>query len=132
MIDGSKTSIETMIHVVENDEGMRHSLRMMLSGLEAQVKTFQSAEDFLTEPLSQIPDCLIAEMDLPGMNGLELLERLQTRGLKIPMILLAGPSEVPLAVRAIRAGALDFIEKPFVEKLLLDVVRQAIEPRTVS
>jgi FixJ family two-component response regulator len=115
------------IHVIDPDPQTREGLQALLGTLNAEVKTYISAERFLSQPLSEAPGCIIAEVNLPGMSGIELLERLHSRGSKLPAILLSRQSDVPTAVRAMQTGAVDFLEKPFVDRALMKWVKKILE-----
>ena len=115
------------IFIVDNDAAVRDALTALFVGLDVCVKTYPSAEAYLSESPAQANGCLIIDLHLPGMNGLELMNRLRAMAIAIPTIVLASDSDVPLAVRAMRAGAIDFIDKPFVAHTLLSRVRQALK-----
>ncbi|MGB5590620.1 MAG: response regulator [Gammaproteobacteria bacterium] len=113
--------------VVEDDADERLSLATLFGGLGVNVRTYDSAEDLLAS-LDQITvSMLVSELSLPGISGIELLRRLRERGVRPPAILLGEDSDIPTAVDAIRAGAVDFIEKPFIDRILLRRVRAALE-----
>lgn len=114
------------VYVVDADAAVREGLSALLAETRATVRTYASAEAFLAEASISARSCLIVEVHLPGMDGLELLERLRARGMRLPVIVLASCSDVPTAVRAMRSGALDFIDKPFIDRVLLNRVRQAL------
>jgi FixJ family two-component response regulator len=115
------------IHVIDPDPQTREGLQSLLGTLNAEVKTYASAERFLSQPLPEPLGCLIAEVNLPGMSGIELLEYLHSVGLKLPAILLSRQSDVPTAVRAMQTGAVDFLEKPFINSTLIKRVRKILE-----
>lgn len=115
-----------VIAIVDNDAAMRDSLRALLRSLDVDVETFDSAESFLGGAGARGPRCLITELALPGMSGLDLLRRLRESGDEMPVILLAGDSDVPTAVAAMREGAADFIEKPHVDAAVLRRVTQLL------
>lgn len=128
---GTQLPVQRMtVSVVDRDPAIRDGLRSLLSTLDVQVNVFDCAEDFL-EGLNEeaIPACIITAVDLPRLSGLALLDQLVERGLRIPTIMLADHSDVPMAVRAMRAGAIDFIEKPFVDRLLLNRVMKVLHQR---
>ncbi len=115
------------VFVVDDDPAMRDSLRWLLESVDLEVRTFESAGRFL-EVLERIrPSCLVLDVRMPGLSGLDLQAELVRREVGMPVIMISGHGDVPVAVRAMRAGAIDFIEKPFSDQLLLDRVRQAIE-----
>ncbi|MCW5889652.1 MAG: response regulator transcription factor [bacterium] len=115
------------VFVVDDDPAMRDSLRWLLESVGLAVVTHATATDFLGARDPDAPGCLVLDVRMPGMSGLDLQTELVRRGDEIPTIVITGHAEVPMAVRAVKAGALDFIEKPFSDQLLLDRVRQAID-----
>jgi two-component system, LuxR family, response regulator FixJ len=117
------------VFVVDEDEGVERSFKLLLGLLYLEMESFHSAEEFLARLPHRTPDCLIAEVYLPGMSGIDLLRELRARGLRIPVILMATHANVPLAVEAMQLGALDFIEKPFVDRVLVSRVKQALAQR---
>jgi FixJ family two-component response regulator len=118
---------EPTVFVVDDDSAMRDSLRWLLESVGLTVRTYPTAADFLREYDPSLPGCLVLDIRMPGMSGLDLQAELARRGAGLPTIVVTGHAEVPMAVRAVKAGALDFIEKPFSDQLLLDRVRQALE-----
>jgi two-component system response regulator FixJ len=115
------------VHIVERDPVVARGIALLLEGLETAVKTYSSAEELLSEPSLSHSGCLVIEVNLPGMGGLELLKALRSQGIYMPAILLTSKGDIPTAVRAMRAGALDFLEKPFLNRVLVERVRQALE-----
>ncbi len=114
------------IFIVDDDDAVRDSLRMMLEAGGHKVVTFPSARDFLSDSDLE-GGCLIVDIRMPGMGGLELQEELLRRDAKIPVIVITGHGDVPLAVQAMKAGAVDFIEKPFDDTRMLESIARAIE-----
>ena len=112
--------------IIDKDAAVCDSLYSLLATLDVAVETYSCAEEFLGEALTPTRCCVITELYLPGMNGIELLEELRARGITIPIIMLASNSDVPTAVRAMRAGAIDFIDKPFADRVLLNRIRQIL------
>jgi two-component system, LuxR family, response regulator FixJ len=115
------------IFIVDDDDAVRDSLRLLLEadGL-TPVRAFGSARRFLEEVSPQLGDCLLLDVRMPDMDGLELQSELNRRGVKLPVIIMTGHGDVPIAVRAMKAGAEDFIEKPFSDAILLDSVRRSL------
>jgi two-component system response regulator FixJ len=114
------------IHIVDDDPAIRDSLATLLESLDYRVFSHDGAGAFLgANP--QEADCLIIDVRMPGMDGLELQAELTRRGLRIPVIVMTGHAEVPLAVRAMKAGAVDFVEKPFDQAILVGAMERAIE-----
>ncbi|MEO8301960.1 MAG: response regulator [Rhizomicrobium sp.] len=117
--------MEQSIFVIDDDAAIRDSLRMMLEAAGHTVRDFASAQTFLSDPDLQ-GGCLIVDIRMPGMGGLELQEELVRRKVTIPVIVITGHGDVPLAVRAMRAGAIDFVEKPFEVDRMLQSVADAL------
>ena len=116
----------TVVGVIDPDPVARNGLRTLLHGLGIDVSTFDSAESYLLAADGRHLGCLIVDLLLPGMSGLELLRRLRSAGNDVPVILLADESDVPTAVAAIREGATDFIEKPYVDVAVLKQVQKLL------
>lgn len=115
-----------IVGVIDPDPVARNGLRTLLRGLGIDVATFDSAESYLLAADGRQLLCLIVDLLLPGMSGLELLRRLRSAGNDVPVILLADESDVPTAVAAIREGATDFIEKPFMDVAVLKQVQKLL------
>ncbi|MGC8533963.1 MAG: response regulator FixJ [Rhizomicrobium sp.] len=113
------TADPVKIFVVDDDEAVRNSLAALLSAEGYDTQTFASAQDFLDNYAPSTNCCLIADIRMPDMDGLELQEELNRRQVKLPIIMVTGHGDVPLAVRAMKAGAIDFLEKPYDEEVLL-------------
>jgi len=124
---GPTGAFESTVFVVDDDAAMRDSLRWLLQSIGLAVETYASAEEFLGRYDADQPGCLVLDVRMPGMSGLTLQETLVARGITLPVIVITGYGEVPTAVRALKAGALDFIEKPFNDDVLLERVRQALD-----
>src|SRR5262249_8534992 len=114
------------IYIVDDDAGVRETLSILLQGAGFAVSGFASAEDFLSEPRFD-GGCLIADVRMPSMSGLELQEEIARAGLQLPVIIVTGHGDVPLAVRAMKAGAIDFIAKPFDGEALIASVGRALK-----
>jgi two-component system, LuxR family, response regulator FixJ len=113
--------------IVDDDEAVRDSLSWLMRSVGLQTKCYASADDLLAVALEAHSGCVILDIRMPGMSGLELQGVLQQRGCILPIIMISGHADVPMAVRALKAGAFDFIEKPFNDQALLDIVQRAIE-----
>jgi len=116
----------SLVFVVDDDDSVRDSLQALLISAGFAVSTFASARDFLAA-VSEPSGCLIADIRMPDMDGLELQQEILRRGYPISVIVITGHGDVPLAVRAMKAGAIDFIEKPFDDESLLSSVRRAVD-----
>lgn len=117
---------EPIVFVVDDDDAVRESIGWLISSVDLRVKSFPSASDFMEQCLPGQAGCLIADIRMPGTSGLELQDRLNQRGCDIPVIIITGHGDVQTAVRAMKAGAFDFIEKPFNDQVLLDLVNRAV------
>ena len=121
-----------IVHVVDDDEAMRDSMAFLLRAENFQVKTYADAADFLNA-LPQInTGCIVTDVRMPGMSGIELLQRLRELKVSLPVIVVSGHGDVPLAVEAMKTGALDFIEKPFDDEVFLRAVRMALSTHAVD
>ncbi len=119
-------SSNPLVCVIDQDAEVRESLVALLTAEELNVRTYENAEAFLETIGDRQPDCISVELNLPEMTGLELLRQISARKVRLPSILLSSDSDVATAVQSIRAGAIDFIEKPFVNRVLLARVREAL------
>lgn len=115
-----------VVHVVDDDEAVRHSLALLLSSFGLATRTHPSAEAVLAQIDRLRPGCLVVDIRMPGMNGLELQEELNRRACTIPVVIVTGHADVGLAVRAMKAGAVDFIEKPYPEEDMLRAVQAGL------
>jgi FixJ family two-component response regulator len=118
---------DVTVYVVDDDEGIRHSLTLLIGAIGFKVRVFSDAASFLETFDPTLRGCIVADLKMPGLNGLEMQERLNAENCRMPIIFLSGHGDVPAAVRALRNGAVDFLEKPFNPKLLLERIEQAIE-----
>ena len=117
---------EPLVYVVDDDEAVRDSLSLLLKAVGLTGQTFSSAAEFLNDYDPEQHGCLVADIRMPGMSGLDLQDELNRRGAQLPLIFITGHGDVPMAVDAMKSGALDFIEKPFRDQDLLDRVQQAL------
>ena len=117
---------EPLVYVVDDDEAVRDSLTLLLKAVGLASRTFSSAAEFLNHYDPEQHGCLVADIRMPGMSGLDLQDELNRVGAQIPLIFITGHGDVPMAVDAMKSGALDFIEKPFRDQDLLDRVQQAL------
>ena len=117
------------ILVIDDDSAMRDSLAFLLDVNGFAVTTYETAADFLDQFGSSTVDCVVSDIRMPGMTGLELVRKLKADAVACPVILMTGHGDVALAVEAMKAGAVDFIEKPFEDEALLRAIRDALEPQ---
>jgi two-component system response regulator FixJ len=123
----SEAPSERIVHVVDDDGAVRDSLTFLLGSADIGVRTYASAVEFLEHAdEAMAPGCILTDIRMPGMSGLELVQEVKRRGLNKPIIVLTGHADVSLAVEAMKAGVLDFIEKPFDDEALLSAVRMAL------
>ncbi len=115
------------VFVVDDDQAVRDSLRWLIESINLKVETYCSATDFINNYDPDRRGCLILDVRMPGMSGLDLHEKLLSEQIRIPIIFITGHGDVPMAVRAMKSGAVDFIGKPFNDQALLDRIQQAIE-----
>ncbi|NLH43289.1 MAG: response regulator transcription factor [Planctomycetes bacterium] len=116
-----------VVFVVDDDEAICESLRLLIADIGLEVRTFTSARQFLEEYDPSHPGCLVLDVRMSGISGLELQARLNEMGVHIPTIIITGHADVPMAVEAMKAGATDFIEKPFRDQVLLDSIQKAVD-----
>lgn len=114
-----------VVHVIDDDDAARDSLAFLLSSAQIEVRTYESATAFLAASKPLLPGCIVTDVRMPEMTGIELLRRLREGGNDIPVIVITGHGDIPLAVEAMKYGAADFFEKPFDDDALLTAVRSA-------
>lgn len=119
-------SDDATVYVVDDEEAIRHSLEMLIGAVGLKVRVFSNAASFLESFDPSLRGCIVADLSMPGMNGLEMQERLNALDCCMPIIFLSGHGDVPAAVRALQKGAVDFLEKPFNPKILLERIEQAV------
>ncbi len=115
------------VRVVDDDTSVREALGGLLRSAGFAVETFASAQEFLARPPSDLPGCLVLDVRLPGLSGLDLQQRMAELNIEMPIVFITGHGDVPTSVRAMKAGAVEFLTKPFGERDLLDAIRQAID-----
>lgn len=115
------------VFVVDDDEAMRDSIQWLLESMNLETRMFASASDFVASCNPGEEGCLLLDIRMPGMSGMELLDALKYSGISLPVIIITGHGDVPMAVRALKHGAFDFIQKPFNAQQLLDLVNAALE-----
>jgi FixJ family two-component response regulator len=114
------------VHVVDDDPAVRDSVRWLLEGEGLLVQTHDSGEDFLGALIPEQPGCAVIDLRMPGISGLEVQEALARRGVALPVVFVTAHGDVPLAVTAMRRGAVDFVEKPYKDEHLIEAVRRAL------
>lgn len=127
MTEQAGSPTDAVIFVVDDDQAMRESLEFLLASAGLEVESFASAREFLDGYKPGRSGCLLVDVRMPGMSGLALQEALSERGVRLPVIFMTAHADVPMAVRAMRGGALDFIEKPFDDGALLERLHRALE-----
>jgi FixJ family two-component response regulator len=121
-----------IVFVVDSDASVRESLEQLINAAGWRAETFASAQEFLARPRSFVPSCLILDVTLPDLSGLELQERIATERTDMPIIFLTGIADVAMTVRAMKRGALEFLTKPFDAELLVIVIQQAIRRSEIA
>lgn len=116
-----------VVFVVDDDEAICESLRLLIGDIGLEVRTFTDARQFLEAYEASHAGCLVLDVRMSGMSGLELQSRLSELHIRIPIIIITGHADVPMAVEAMKAGAVDFIEKPFRDQVLLDSIQRAVD-----
>jgi FixJ family two-component response regulator len=122
----TKTDTDALVIVVDDDESVRESLISLVRSAGLKVTAFASANEFLTQHAPTVPACLVLDIRMPGLSGLDLQKRLATASRRIPIIFLTGHGNIPMTVRAMKAGALEFLTKPFSDDELLTAIHQAL------
>ena len=116
-----------LVFVIDDDASMREAISRLLHAIGLTVRTFGSAREFLQHRLPDIPSCLVLDVRLPGLSGLDLQREMVERGIHVPVIFVTGHGDIPMSVQAMKAGAVEFLTKPFRDQDLLDAVRSGIQ-----
>lgn len=119
--------ISPIVFVVDDDISVRESLELLIRSEGLAVETFTSAQEFLARPRDSVPSCLILDVSLPGLNGLDLQKRIAPDRHDMPIIFITGHGDIPMTVQAMKAGAIEFLTKPFGGEVLLNAIRNAIK-----
>jgi len=122
MIEG-----DAVVYIIDDDPSVREAISDLIRSVGVRVRSFSSAQEFLQSQRDDVPGCLILDVRLPGLSGLDLQTELSSAGVQIPIIFITGFGDVPMTVRAMKAGALEFLTKPFREQELLDAVQKSLE-----
>src|SRR6185369_5047938 len=120
-------SVAEMVFVIDDDESIREALKSLIRSVGLSVETFASAQDFLESSRPDVPSCLILDVRMPGLSGLDLQRDLAEAHIHVPIIFITGHGDIPMSVRAMKAGAVEFLTKPFRDQDLLDAIQQALE-----
>ena len=115
------------VFVIDDDASVRESIQDLLESVGMRAESFGTAEEFLRRKLPDGPSCLVLDVRLPGVNGLDFQRRLVDAGFQIPIIFITGHGDIPMTVKAMKSGAIEFLTKPFLERHLLDAIRQALD-----
>ena len=118
---------DPLVFVVDDDPSIRDALDNLIRSVGFRVQAFSSAQEFLRSELPEVPRCLVLDVRLPGLSGLDLQRQLAAAGVQIPIIFITGHGDIPMSVRAMKAGAVEFLTKPYRAQDLLDAIHQAIE-----
>lgn len=118
---------EAVIHVIDDDEAAREALAFLIDCAGYPVRTYESATRFLEHAANLEPGCIVTDVRMPEMSGIELIERLKEIGLAEPVIVITGHADVPMAIQAMKQGVADFIEKPFSDEAIIGAIRQAVD-----
>ncbi len=118
---------DAIVFVVDDDPSIREAIKSLVSLEGLRVETFGTAQEFLRKERLDLPGCVVLDVELPGLSGLDLQRELTAHGIKLPIIFITGYGDIPMSVRAMKAGATEFLTKPFRDQDLLDAIRQALE-----
>jgi FixJ family two-component response regulator len=121
------TSSSPIVFIVDDDEDMRLSMRRILKTVDLRAELFAQAQDFLHTSIPDVPSCLVLDVRLPGMGGLEVQQKLIEAGINIPIIFITAHGDIPMSVKAMKSGAFEFLTKPFRPQEFLDAIQQALE-----
>jgi len=127
----TSTDVPT-VFVVDDDAGVRASIQGLLKSAKLPCASFGTAEEFLRSKPPEGPSCLVLDVSLPGVNGLDLQRELAGAGVQIPIIFITGHGDIPMSVKAMKSGAVEFLTKPFQDQVLLDAIRQALDRDRVA
>jgi FixJ family two-component response regulator len=122
----------SIVFVVDDDISVRESLELLIRSEGWQPETFSSSQGFLARPRTAVPSCLVLDISMPGLNGLELQKRVAAEHPDVPIIFITGYGDVPKTVQAMKAGAVEFLTKPFNDEVLLGAIRQALERSRIA
>jgi RNA polymerase sigma factor (sigma-70 family) len=126
------TSAAPIVFIIDDDAGVRGAMQRLLKSVGLRAETFAAAQDFLQRTPPDCPSCLILDVRLPGISGLELQRKLIDAGINIPIIFITAHGDIPMSVKAMKSGAVEFLTKPFRDQDLLDAIQQALERDRVA
>ena len=118
---------DAVVFVVDDDSSIREAIESLVKLAGIRVETFGTAQEFLRNERPDLPGCIVLDVELPGLSGLDLQRELAAHGIKLPIIFITGYGDIPMSVRAMKAGALEFLTKPFRDQDLLNAIQQALE-----
>ena len=121
------TALQPIVYVVDDDPSIRPAMESLIRSVGLRVQSFASAPEFLRHPRADAPACLVLDVRMPGLSGLDLQRELTASGAEIPIIFLTGHGDVPMSVEAMKRGAMEFLTKPFRDQQLLDAIQQALD-----
>ena len=122
-----RTDEQAVVFVIDDDEDLRDGLSNLMRSVGLQVRAFASAMDFLKSSLPDAPSCLVLDVRLPGVSGLDFQSELIKRNIGVPIVFMSAHGDIPMTVRALKAGAVEFLPKPFHDQSMLDAVHSALE-----
>jgi FixJ family two-component response regulator len=128
----AKSAASSEVYVIDDEKPVRESLISLFGSVGLQVKTFETADEFLLHPPPDVPSCLVLDVRLPGLSGLDFQIELAKANINIPIVFMTGHGDIPMTVRAMKAGAVEFLTKPFRDQDILDAVRAGIERHRVQ
>ncbi len=118
---------DSIVFVIDDDASIRDAVKSLLKSVGLRAEVFGSTEEFVSAPRPQVPSCLVLDVRLPGMSGLEFQDELEKTGIRIPIIFVTAHGDIPMTSRAMKAGAIEFLPKPFQKKELLEAIHQALD-----
>ena len=118
---------DSIVYVVDDDSSVREAIKSLIRSVGLRVETFGTAQEFLKSARPDAPGCVVLDVRLPGLSGLDLQRELAANGINLPVIFITGHGDIPMSVRAMKAGAFEFLTKPFRDQDLLDAIQQALE-----
>jgi FixJ family two-component response regulator len=118
---------DSLVYVVDDDASVREAIQSLIRSVGLHVESYASAQEFLSSKRNDLPGCIVLDVRLPGFSGLELQRKLADADIRIPIIFMTGHGDIPMSVKAMKAGAVEFLTKPFRDQDLLDAIQQALE-----